>query len=467
MAEIVDIKTRAELEEQDWTFEGEYTPDQPGGPETDPIAIPRIEAIEAKIPVDASAENQLVTADSVSTSFEAVDAQITGVSDRVTNVETVVPTTAAPTNKLVDRDTMNSTITSLAANYVTYDALGNAFPDDDALANATVFYHGNQEYVPSDKDYVTILSSASAPAPYTGGTVRKTLAAGVWAYSYGINESPLTADQLAAVNSGVTAQLITSLQVALNAGIVSTSQLNDALGTNLQQAKSYTDSSLANAVMYDASNNIATRELGAYVFPNGVFGMGVDVTDRDIYLGDATAGLKMWGRNLRPSYNSAEVAMLSDVGSSGGSSGNPVGVKITGPTVITSALTLYEDESIRIYADTSCNIVALNLSSGTMYFSVVRIGFDNLNLNVVEAVDGVNIQSSGIAPGLTYTINDNLAGTSAGVPVKGVSYNSVLVRDVSKQETFSLSIGVSRKRLQESTAIFNTYVVAKVERWNP
>lgn len=156
-----------------------------------------------KLSADVFATDADISA--VSDEVATLTQQVDSIDSEVNTIQEVIPNTASAANQLVDRDTMNSTVSSLAANYVTYTANGDAFPTLNDLLTATTVYHGGVAYMPTAKDYATVLVDPTAPAPFTNGTVRRTYDGAVWAYSYGINEQPLTADQIAALGSGITA----------------------------------------------------------------------------------------------------------------------------------------------------------------------------------------------------------------------------------------------------------------------
>lgn len=136
----------------------------------------------------------------------------------INGIQDMIPAQASDTNQLADKNFVNSSINTMAANRVTYDAAGSGFPTKADLTAATVFYHGGAAYTPTAHDYCIVLADESAPAPFTGGQTRYEYDGAVWAYVYGINEEPFTASETAALESGVTAAKVAAYDAALSGG---------------------------------------------------------------------------------------------------------------------------------------------------------------------------------------------------------------------------------------------------------
>ncbi|MDR1692902.1 MAG: hypothetical protein LBR72_06040 [Oscillospiraceae bacterium] len=124
----------------------------------------------------------------------------------------LIPSTATAANQLVDTDKLNSSIDHMAAHRITYDPEGNPFPTRAAAWGATEVYHGGASYIPTEHDYLLITADEGAPAPYTGGQTRHEYDGSKWAYAYGINERPFTAEENAVLDSKATQPLIDALK---------------------------------------------------------------------------------------------------------------------------------------------------------------------------------------------------------------------------------------------------------------
>ena len=137
---------------------------------------------------------------------------ITGLQEELDGIDAKIPAQASATNQLADKDFVNSSIENVAAYYITKDAAGNPFATKAELDAATVFYSGGQIRVPTRNDYTVVLHDESKEIEETGEqpTTRYLYYNG-WNYQYIVNNSGLTADQWKAVNSGATAEIIESV----------------------------------------------------------------------------------------------------------------------------------------------------------------------------------------------------------------------------------------------------------------
>lgn len=137
---------------------------------------------------------------------------ITSLSNSVTAIQNVIPTAATANNKLTDKNYVDDSINSVTAYYITKNAAGDPFATKAELLSATTFYSGGQVRIPTRNDYCIVVADESQRDPITGEdpTTRYIYNNG-WEFQYIVNKTALTADQLAALNSGVTAADVTKL----------------------------------------------------------------------------------------------------------------------------------------------------------------------------------------------------------------------------------------------------------------
>jgi len=122
----------------------------------------------------------------------------------IENINKKIPNQASETNQLADKNFTNSSISNMAANYVTPNAEGDAqFASLNALRSGP-WYHGGASYTPSQNDYAIYLNTDNSVwrAAFNGQ---------LWSPTYKINDTPFTAAQLAALNSQITAALVQKL----------------------------------------------------------------------------------------------------------------------------------------------------------------------------------------------------------------------------------------------------------------
>jgi len=116
-----------------------------------------------------------------------------------------IPIQASSENQLADKDFVNSSIQNMAANFVTPDALGvEIWESLEALRSGPWFFEG-VPYSPTQNDYATFFEE------YDGREWRARFTGNLWSPDFPINNSGLTAEQTAVLNSGATEELINKL----------------------------------------------------------------------------------------------------------------------------------------------------------------------------------------------------------------------------------------------------------------
>lgn len=124
----------------------------------------------------------------------------------VTAINDKIPAQATSSNKLADKDFVNSSINSVTAYYITADASGNAFATKAALLVGP-YYNQGEIRVPTRNDYALV----NADESHDNAAVRYVYDGTAWVYQYKVNDTPFTAAQLAAINSGITAELVAKI----------------------------------------------------------------------------------------------------------------------------------------------------------------------------------------------------------------------------------------------------------------
>lgn len=119
-----------------------------------------------------------------------------------------IPTQATNNNQLADKDFVNSSLNSITAFYITKNADGDQFNSKSELDNATEFYSGGEVRVPTRNDYCIVLEDETKD----NSTTRYIYQNEQWEFQYIVNETPLTSEQVKALNSGITPELVAKLQ---------------------------------------------------------------------------------------------------------------------------------------------------------------------------------------------------------------------------------------------------------------
>lgn len=180
--------------------------------------------------------------------------------DDITAIQAVIPSSASDTNLLATEAFVNSSINSMAAFYITYNAAGDAFPTKASLTNATTFYNAGETRIPTQNDYATVLSDESRPANADGTypTTRyvyqgETYPNGQWDLSFVVNSTSFTQAQLNALNSGITSTLVTKLNgieagAQKNLPVDTTMSLTSTNAVQNKVIKAYIDDTVASAI---------------------------------------------------------------------------------------------------------------------------------------------------------------------------------------------------------------------------
>lgn len=194
-----------------------------------------INPIASVIPSDASPSNKLTSEDMVrfliSNSVWTHDAdasahpyilqilndkvgayEFLNLLSKVDGIERLIPSQASATNQLGDKNFINSSINSVTAFYITVNADGDPFNTKAELENATVFYSGGEVRTPTRNDYAFVLADESKTDPITGeAPSTRYIYNNGWEFQFIVNKTTLTAAQLAAMNSGITASKVSKI----------------------------------------------------------------------------------------------------------------------------------------------------------------------------------------------------------------------------------------------------------------
>ena len=117
---------------------------------------------------------------------------------------------AAPTADLdaANKAYVDSAVSSVSADYITATAEGDAFETKAALL-AGPYYNQGVETTLSRNDYALVKSDET----HENAAVRYVYDGTQWDFQYEVNDTPFTDEQLAAINSGVTAEKLASYLV--------------------------------------------------------------------------------------------------------------------------------------------------------------------------------------------------------------------------------------------------------------
>lgn len=146
--------------------------------------------------------------------------QQTAVEGRVKTIEDKIPTTASATNKLADQAFVNSTVQTQTAHFRGSFASWAVVPSDSVEDYAV---DGAGSHTPTENDYMVVQNASDYAVDDDKTGTWRFKYSGVWATNgkdgwkpeYQVNREPLTAAQIAALNSGITAAKVTEIGTKL------------------------------------------------------------------------------------------------------------------------------------------------------------------------------------------------------------------------------------------------------------
>ena len=154
----------------------------------------------------ATAQALQQTASTASNAYGIADSANT----KATNLQTLVPNQATSQNQLADKNFVNSSVQTATANF-----RGNwaAWADVPATSADYPVDYANSK-VPTVNDYLVVVDASDLSSSYEGTWRFKYSGAWAtdgksgWLPEYQVNETPMTAAQLAAINSNITSAKI-------------------------------------------------------------------------------------------------------------------------------------------------------------------------------------------------------------------------------------------------------------------
>lgn len=333
---------------------------------------------------------------------------IADVSNQLATVQDVIPTTASPQNQLADQGFVNSSIQTATAYFRGDWATWADVPSDPSLypADAT----GN--HTPITNDYMVVIADEQENGgtwryKYTGSWAEQGKSG--WMPEYQVNETPLTAAQLAALNSGVTAQVVASIADKQDKGDYAT---KDDL-TSYVKNTDYATGSTGGVIKinnYDFGTQMnANGFLGAYTITKETY----NTADNRLFVGKGTLenikddlvkrGITANTITLTAEEQTSARTWLNAVGKEDYSTSANAGLVRCANTY---GMTLIERGLI--------NALTVNLGTYSTRSTAFFIGkgtLENIKKDIVErAVSEDGAVLSGYVKNTDYAVTDNNAG---------------------------------------------------------
>lgn len=200
--------------------------------------------------------------------------KITTNESAITTINSKIPSQASSTNQLADKDFVNSTVQTNTANFRGSWANWAAVPSSSSGYPAD----GQGNTTPTINDYIVVQDASDYTEETLTGTWRfkytgswSTEGKSGWLPEYQVNEEPMTAAQLAALNSGITSTLVG--QITTNQGDISTingqiTTIDSTLASKISKfsATNPTLTASGGVCTWSLTNTFATNEVQVAVY---------------------------------------------------------------------------------------------------------------------------------------------------------------------------------------------------------
>ena len=224
------------------------------------------QAIAKIVPVTASPDNKLI-----------VQSQVSGLTADVETIKNIIPNTASETNVLADKNFVNSTVGTNTANYIYKTESGGEKVPFSSVAELEA-YAGTV----TNNDYAFVTGiDENGNAYYDRYKADVNDGVVTWAKEYRLNNSSFTAEQWAAIQSGITAEKVAQFEGAVSPVDVVQSGNMSAVTSNAVYKALTTSHNIPRLV---------PKDITAYII-DGSFWKRLTGTDgyalfEDIYAGD-------------------------------------------------------------------------------------------------------------------------------------------------------------------------------------
>lgn len=137
----------------------------------------------------------------------APQTDISGLEADISEIQGYIPSDTSTANYLTNKAYVDNQIGTLTARYLASDENGNPFATYAAFsAEGVKFYYAGEEVTAAKNDYAIV--SADESAQGKGGVTRYWYTGTDWSFQYIVNTSPFTPKEWAAIQSGITEDLV-------------------------------------------------------------------------------------------------------------------------------------------------------------------------------------------------------------------------------------------------------------------
>ena len=315
------IPTKASDLENDIHFATEDYVEQNGG-KIDRILLNEVEQEIVDKAVNLTIDKTTLNLSNVDNTSDLDKPISTATQTALNTITEKIPNQASATNQLADKDFVNSSINSYAA---TFKGSYATKADLDAIEWQTA--DSTLETYVTNNDYAYIEADETKNNEAWRYIYVKDETTSAWQPQFKVNDTPFTAEQLAAINSGITADIVSNTESHLSStenphqvtkeqiglgNVNNTADLDkpisNAVSTEFAKYLPLSGGKMAGSIETDSTTNGALITDGHYSL--------LDLESESLYIGAPKSSgydLKLRGENTRPTYNDSQLALYDDV----------------------------------------------------------------------------------------------------------------------------------------------------------
>ena len=324
-------------------------------------------------------------------------AQIATNEGDIATINGKIPTQASTSNQLADKNFVNSSVQTATANYrgswddwASVPTQASDYPED---------YAGS--HTPTVNDYMVVQDASDYTEETLEGTWRfkytgewDTNGKAGWLPEYQVNETPLTAAQIAAINSGITDTLVA--QISTNQSDISNLSTNKLDKTTTFWGQTAQNGAVQGTLTLTESGQNATIATSGHNTTDAGIKMGnsknyVEAGVTEITLSSTTGGIK-----LKPKSGSSVDVMSSKI------------TNLATPTANT-------DASTKKYVDDGLATKQNTLTAGAN----ITITGDEISATDTTYSAGTNVQITGT----TISATDTTYSAGTGLTLTGTTFS--------------------------------------------
>ena len=324
-------------------------------------------------------------------------AQIATNEGDIATINGKIPTQASTSNQLADKNFVNSSVQTATANYrgswddwASVPTQASDYPED---------YAGS--HTPTVNDYMVVQDASDYTEETLEGTWRfkytgewDTNGKAGWLPEYQVNETPLTAAQIAAINSGITDTLVA--QISTNQSDISNLNTNKLDKTTTFWGQTAQNGAVQGTLTLTESGQNATIATSGHNTTDAGIKMGnsknyVEAGVTEITLSSTTGGIK-----LKPKSGSSVDVMSSKI------------TNLATPTANT-------DASTKKYVDDGLATKQNTLTAGAN----ITITGDEISATDTTYSAGTNVQITGT----TISATDTTYSAGTGLTLTGTTFS--------------------------------------------